>query len=91
MQQLKGKIILKGKKIGYLEDSLNEHPDKMPEWEEVTDEEGNEIEEEALRSEDKRKEKVWGHLPGWSAVYSKRRQPGSLFCTFHQVPQNHVT
>ncbi|KAG8125266.1 hypothetical protein E2320_020586 [Naja naja] len=57
-EELKGKIILKGKKIGYLEDCLNEHPDKMPEREEVTEEEGNEIEEEeALRSEDKRKEK----------------------------------
>uniref|UniRef100_A0A670YHH2 Phosphoinositide phospholipase C n=1 Tax=Pseudonaja textilis TaxID=8673 RepID=A0A670YHH2_PSETE len=58
-EELKGKILLKGKKIGYLEDCLNEHPDKMPEREEVTEEEGNEIEEEeALRSEDKRKEKV---------------------------------
>ncbi|XP_026521326.1 1-phosphatidylinositol 4,5-bisphosphate phosphodiesterase delta-4 [Notechis scutatus] len=57
-EELKGKIILKGKKVGYLEDCLNEHPDKMPEREEVTEEEGNEIEEEeALRSEDKRKEK----------------------------------
>uniref|UniRef100_A0A8C6Y393 Phosphoinositide phospholipase C n=1 Tax=Naja naja TaxID=35670 RepID=A0A8C6Y393_NAJNA len=53
-------------KIGYLEDCLNEHPDKMPEREEVTEEEGNEIEEEeALRSEDKRKEKVCGYSPGW--------------------------
>ncbi|KAM6464495.1 1-phosphatidylinositol 4,5-bisphosphate phosphodiesterase delta-4 [Liasis olivaceus] len=56
-QELKGKIILKGKKIGYLEDSLNGYPNKMPEREEVIDEEGTEVEEEALRSEDKRKEK----------------------------------
>lgn len=91
MQELKRKIILKGKKIGYLEDSLNEHPDKIPEREDVIDEEGNEMEEESLRSEDKRKEKVCRHLPGWPAVYNKRRQPGSLFCTFHKVPQNHVT
>lgn len=70
MQELKGKIILKGKKIGYLEDSLNEHPDKTPEREEVIEEDGNEIEEEALRSEDKRKEKVCGHSPGWPAIYN---------------------
>ncbi|XP_042309595.1 1-phosphatidylinositol 4,5-bisphosphate phosphodiesterase delta-4 isoform X1 [Sceloporus undulatus] len=61
-EELKGKIILKGKKIGYLEDSLNEQPDEMPEQEygeeeAVEEEEGADPEEEALRNEDKRKEK----------------------------------
>ncbi|XP_062972827.1 1-phosphatidylinositol 4,5-bisphosphate phosphodiesterase delta-4 [Elgaria multicarinata webbii] len=56
-EELKGKIILKGKRIGYLEDSLNGHPDGTPEREDVEEEEGAEAEEETLRNEDKRKEK----------------------------------
>uniref|UniRef100_A0A6J0THN0 Phosphoinositide phospholipase C n=1 Tax=Pogona vitticeps TaxID=103695 RepID=A0A6J0THN0_9SAUR len=59
-EELKGKIILKGKRIGYLEDSLNGQPDEVPEqedMEEEEEEEGPEAEEEALRNEDKRKEK----------------------------------
>ncbi|KAJ6665532.1 hypothetical protein lerEdw1_003373 [Lerista edwardsae] len=56
-EDLKGKIILKGKRIGYLEDSLNGQPDEVPEWEDVEEEEGPETEEEALRNEEKKKEK----------------------------------
>ncbi|XP_062823381.1 1-phosphatidylinositol 4,5-bisphosphate phosphodiesterase delta-4 isoform X1 [Anolis carolinensis] len=65
-EQLKGKIILKGKKMGYLEDSLNGQPEEMPEREEGEEEEEEEEEEaepepeseqDTLRSEDKRKEK----------------------------------
>ncbi|KAJ7345964.1 hypothetical protein JRQ81_001914 [Phrynocephalus forsythii] len=63
-EELKGKIILKGKKTGYLEDCLNGQPDEVPEQEDLEEEEeeeeeeeGPETEEEALRNEDKRKEK----------------------------------
>ncbi|XP_060134212.1 1-phosphatidylinositol 4,5-bisphosphate phosphodiesterase delta-4 [Zootoca vivipara] len=57
-EELKGKIILKGKKIGHLEDSLNGHLDEPPEREEEEEEEeGPEAEEEVLRNEDKKKEK----------------------------------
>ncbi|XP_077790392.1 1-phosphatidylinositol 4,5-bisphosphate phosphodiesterase delta-4 [Podarcis muralis] len=57
-EELKGKIILKGKKIGHLEDYLNGHLDEPPEREEEEEEEeGPEAEEEVLRNEDKKKEK----------------------------------
>lgn len=69
MQDLKGKIILKGKRIGYLEDSLNGQPDEVPEWEDVEEEEGPETEEETLRNEEKKKEKVYMDSLG-----------GQLFC-----------
>uniref|UniRef100_A0A8D0BXA7 Phosphoinositide phospholipase C n=1 Tax=Salvator merianae TaxID=96440 RepID=A0A8D0BXA7_SALMN len=41
-EELKGKIILKGKKLGYLEDSLNGLADEMPEQEDMEEEEGPE-------------------------------------------------
>ncbi|CAI5762756.1 1-phosphatidylinositol 4,5-bisphosphate phosphodiesterase delta-4 [Podarcis lilfordi] len=57
-EELKGKIILKGKKIGHLEDYLNGHLNEPPEREEEEEEEeGPEAEEEVLRNEDKKKEK----------------------------------
>ncbi|XP_066467733.1 1-phosphatidylinositol 4,5-bisphosphate phosphodiesterase delta-4 [Tiliqua scincoides] len=59
-EDLKGKIILKGKKIGYLEDYLNGQPDEVSEdvEEDVEEEEeGPETEEETLRNEEKKKEK----------------------------------
>ncbi|XP_033016827.1 1-phosphatidylinositol 4,5-bisphosphate phosphodiesterase delta-4 isoform X1 [Lacerta agilis] len=57
-EELKGKIILKGKKIGHLEDSLNGHLGEPPQREEEEEEEeGPEAEEEVLRNEDKKKEK----------------------------------
>ncbi|XP_061465280.1 1-phosphatidylinositol 4,5-bisphosphate phosphodiesterase delta-4 isoform X2 [Rhineura floridana] len=56
-EELKSKIILKGKKIGHLEDSLNGHLDNMPEREDEEEEEGPETEEEALHNQNKRKEK----------------------------------
>ncbi|XP_048342737.1 1-phosphatidylinositol 4,5-bisphosphate phosphodiesterase delta-4 isoform X2 [Sphaerodactylus townsendi] len=54
-EELRGKIILKGKKIGCLEDSLNGQPDEEPEGEDSEEEE--EAEEEILRNEAKKKEK----------------------------------
>lgn len=60
VQELKGKIILKGKKMGCLEDSLNGRPEEVP-AEDSDDEDGPETEEELLRNEDKKKEKVCGH------------------------------
>ncbi|KAF7241793.1 1-phosphatidylinositol 4,5-bisphosphate phosphodiesterase delta-4 [Varanus komodoensis] len=56
-EELKGKILLKGKKIGHLEDSLNGHPDSPPEQEEEEEEEGPDGEEDSLRNEEKRKDK----------------------------------
>lgn len=64
MQDLKGKIILKGKKIGYLEDYLNGQTDEEREdvEEDAEEEEGPETEEEMLRNEEKRKEKVYMNI-----------------------------
>ncbi|XP_060119277.1 1-phosphatidylinositol 4,5-bisphosphate phosphodiesterase delta-4 [Heteronotia binoei] len=58
--ELRGKIILKGKKIGCLEDSLNGQPNLVPEGEdseEEEEEEEEEAEEETMRNEAKKKEK----------------------------------
>ncbi|XP_054827654.1 1-phosphatidylinositol 4,5-bisphosphate phosphodiesterase delta-4 [Eublepharis macularius] len=58
-EELRGKIILKGKKIGCLEDSLNGQLDEEPEGEE-SEEEEEELESEEgeiLRNEAKKKEK----------------------------------
>ncbi|KAL8183059.1 UNVERIFIED_CONTAM: 1-phosphatidylinositol 4,5-bisphosphate phosphodiesterase delta-4 [Gekko kuhli] len=55
-EELRGKIILKGKRIGCLEDSLNGQTDEDPEGEE-SEEEEEEAEEETLRNEAKKKEK----------------------------------
>nr|XP_034983539.1 1-phosphatidylinositol 4,5-bisphosphate phosphodiesterase delta-4 isoform X7 [Zootoca vivipara] len=85
-EELKGKIILKGKKIGHLEDSLNGHLDEPPEREEEEEEEeGPEAEEEVLRNEDKKKEKqvwdsillpclqyTWSSFTSWSHVLCRR-------------------
>uniref|UniRef100_A0A8D0HBB8 Phosphoinositide phospholipase C n=1 Tax=Sphenodon punctatus TaxID=8508 RepID=A0A8D0HBB8_SPHPU len=61
-EELKGKILLKGKRLGSLEDALSGEPEEALEpgellEEEEEEEEGTEPEEEALRNEDKRKEK----------------------------------
>nr|XP_056717278.1 1-phosphatidylinositol 4,5-bisphosphate phosphodiesterase delta-4 [Euleptes europaea] len=58
-EELRGKVILKGKKIGCLEDSLIGRPDEEPEGEdsEEEEEEEEEAEEEILRNEAKKKEK----------------------------------
>ncbi|XP_071978410.1 1-phosphatidylinositol 4,5-bisphosphate phosphodiesterase delta-4 isoform X1 [Engystomops pustulosus] len=56
-EELRGKIILKGKKIGRLEDSLAE-PSEDPSMGEISEEEdGGEVDEENIRNEDKKRSK----------------------------------
>ncbi|KAG8544855.1 hypothetical protein GDO81_021721 [Engystomops pustulosus] len=57
-RELRGKIILKGKKIGRLEDSLAE-PSEDPSMGEISEEEdGGEVDEENIRNEDKKRSKA---------------------------------
>nr|XP_033800027.1 1-phosphatidylinositol 4,5-bisphosphate phosphodiesterase delta-4 [Geotrypetes seraphini] len=56
-EELKGKILLKGKKIDDLEDCLNGQLDDAYTGEDSEDEDGTEFEEETFRNEEKRKEK----------------------------------
>ncbi|KAM3916784.1 1-phosphatidylinositol 4,5-bisphosphate phosphodiesterase delta-4 isoform 1-T2 [Leptodactylus fuscus] len=56
-EELRGKIILKGKKIGSLEDCLGE-PSEDPEVAEISDEEdGGDVDEENSRNDDKKRSK----------------------------------
>ncbi|XP_030065352.1 1-phosphatidylinositol 4,5-bisphosphate phosphodiesterase delta-4 isoform X2 [Microcaecilia unicolor] len=56
-EELKGKILLKGKKIDDLEDCLNGRQDDSYTGEVSEDEDGTEFEEETFRNEEKRKGK----------------------------------
>ncbi|MEE6488881.1 hypothetical protein FKM82_015419 [Ascaphus truei] len=56
-KELRGRILLKGKKIGGLEDCLGEHPEDSNMGEVSEEENSAETEEENLRNEDKRRSK----------------------------------